>query len=233
VVARPSPLHTGSHDDGTTVTTFVALIARPRPEISSGRIMEAVTAMKRLFVFILGLSVLAVGCGAASPTEPSPGTGTGTRTTSTFTVPLSPANEVPAITNADQTGAGTAAIALTVTKDASGTITSATADIQITVTGFPAGTVVTDAHVHNAGAGANGGVFVNAGLTSGELTLVNGGGSVTKNGINVPADRAAAILNNPAGHYFNVHTALNPDGAIRGQLAGGGATLDPGTPVPY
>ena len=92
---------------------------------------------------------------------------------------------------------------------------------------------MTDAHIHSAGAGVNGGIFVNAGLASGELALVNGGGSVTKNGINVPADRAAAILNNPAGHYFNVHTALNPDGAIRGQLAGGGATLETGDPVPY
>ena len=193
--------------------------------------MEAVTAMNRLFVFIIGVSVLAVGCGAASPTEPSQGTGT--RTTSTFTVPLSPANEIPAITNADQTSAGTATIALTATRDDAGNITSATADIQITVTGLPAGTVVTDAHIHNAGAGVNGSIFVPTGLTSGELALVNGSGSVTKSGINVPADRAAAILNNPAGHYFNVHTALNPNGAMRGQLAGGGATLDPGVAVPY
>src|SRR5688572_27665648 len=185
--------------------------------------------MNRFSVFILGVSVLAVGCGSSSPTDPSQGT----RTTSTFTVPLSPANEVPAITNADQTGAGTATIELTITKDDSGNITSATANLQITVTGFPAGTVVTDAHIHSAGAGVNGGISVNAGLTSGELALVNGGGSVTKSGVNVPSDRAAAILNNPAGHYFNVHTALNPDGAIRGQLAGGGATLDPGTPVAY
>ena len=191
--------------------------------------MEAVTAMYRVLVIILGLSVLAVGCGSASPIKPTPGT----RTTSTFTVPLSAANEVPSIVNADRTGAGTATIALTVTKNDAGEIMSATADIQISVSGFPAGTVVTDAHVHNASAGANGGVFVATGLTSGELTLVDGSGSVTKNGINVPADRAAAILNNPAGHYFNVHTALNPDGAIRGQLAGGGATFDPGTAVPY
>lgn len=229
VVARRSGLHTDFHDSGTTVTTFVTLAAQPRPEIIPGEFMEAVTAMKRLFVFILGLSVLAVGCGAASPTQPSQGT----QTTSTFTVPLSAANEVPTITNADQTGAGTATIALTVTKDDSGTITSATADIQIAVTGLPPGTVVTDAHIHNAAAGVNGGVFVPTGLTSGELTLVDGSGSVTKNGINVPADRAAAILNNPAGHYFNVHTALNPNGAMRGQLAGGGATLDPGVPVSY
>ena len=186
----------------------------------------------RLLVFILGLSVLAVGCGSTNPVQPTPG-GTGTATTSTFTVPLSPANEVPAITNADQSGSGTATIALTVTRNGSGDITSATANIQIGVTGFPNGTVITDAHIHTASAGANGGVFVNAGLAKGELTLVDGSGSITKNGINVPADRAAAILNNPAGHYFNVHTALNPDGAIRGQLVGGGATFDPGTPFAY
>ncbi|HSL22807.1 MAG TPA: CHRD domain-containing protein, partial [Vicinamibacterales bacterium] len=112
----------------------------------------------------------------------------------------------------------TAVIALTVTKDDSGNITSASANIQISVTGFPAGTVVTDAHIHGGPAGTNAGVVVNAGLSSGELALANGSGSVTKSGINVPSATAAAILNNPAGHYFNVHTALNPDGAIRGQL---------------
>jgi hypothetical protein len=184
--------------------------------------------MNRLSLLV-GLSVLAVGCGSSSPTEPSQGT----RTTSTFTVPLSPANEVPAITNADASGTGTATIALTVTKDDSGNITSATANFQITVTGFPAGTTATDAHIHNGAAGSNAGVYVNTALTSGELPITNGSGSITKNGINVPADRAAAILSNPAGHYFNVHTALNPDGAIRGQLAGGGAIVDSGSPVPY
>jgi hypothetical protein len=146
---------------------------------------------------------------------------------------MSPANEVPAITNADASGSGTATIALTVTKDGGGTVTSATANIQITVAGFPAGTTFTDAHIHNGAAGSNAGVFVSAGLSAGELTLTNGTGSVTKNGISVPADRAAAILANPAGHYFNVHTGLNPAGAIRGQLAGGGASLDPGVSVPY
>ncbi len=183
--------------------------------------------MYRLFVFIVGLSVLAVGC--ADSTAPSQGT----RTTSTFTVPLSPANEVPPIANADASGSGTATIALTVTKDDSGNITSAAADFQISVTGFPAGTIITKAHIHNGAAGVNASVYVDAILASGELAIINGSGSLTKNGINVPADKAAAILGNPAGHYFNVHTALNPDGAIRGQLAGGGAVFNPGTPGPY
>jgi CHRD domain len=186
--------------------------------------------MYRFLALIVGLSVLSGGCAAdSSPSAPSQGTST----TSTFTVPLSPANEVPAIANADASGSGTATIALTVTKDGSGTITSATVNFLISVTGFPAGTTVTDAHIHNGAAGGNAGVYVNVGLTSGELAITNGGGSITKNGINVPSDRAAAILSNPAGHYVNVHTALNPAGAIRGQLSGGGAVVDPGTPVPY
>ena len=184
--------------------------------------------MNRLSALLVSLSIVAVGCGGdTSPTAPSQGT----TTTSRFTVPLSPANEVPVITNADASGRGTAIIALTVTKDGSGNITSASADFQISVTGFPTGTRVTDAHIHNAAAGTNGGAIVNVGLTSGELAITNGSGAITKNAINVPADRAAAILNNPAGHYFNVHTALNPDGAIRGQLSEG--TFDPGTAVPY
>jgi hypothetical protein len=62
---------------------------------------------------------------------------------------------------------------------------------------------------------------------------VNGNGSIAKNGISIPADRAAAILANPAGHYFNVHTGLNPAGAIRGQLQGGSASVDPGSALPY
>jgi hypothetical protein len=180
--------------------------------------------MNRYVSVIVGLCALAAGCSdSSSPTEPSDGT----RTTTTFTIPLAAANEVPPIANADATASGTATIALTVIRDGSGTITSGTADFQIAVSGFPAGTTVTDAHIHGAPAGANGGVIINAALTSGELAITNGSGSITKSGINVPADRAAAILGNPAGHYFNVHTALNPDGAVRGQLSPGTTVTDP------
>ena len=52
----------------------------------------------RRFVFVIaGLCALAVGCSDSSPIEPSEGTST----TTTFTIPLSAANEVPRIANAD------------------------------------------------------------------------------------------------------------------------------------
>ena len=67
--------------------------------------------MNRFFSAVLvGLSILAAGCGDSAPTGPTQGT----TTTSTFTVPLSPANEVPAIANADASASGTVVIALTV-----------------------------------------------------------------------------------------------------------------------
>lgn len=185
--------------------------------------------MNRLSVLVVCLGVIATGCTDSNPSAPTGGT----RTTTTFTVPLSTANEVPPITNADAGATGTAIIAVTITKDDAGNVTAATANFQITVSGFPAGTTVTDAHIHNGAPGGNAGVYVNTGLTSGELPLTNGAGSVSKNGINLPSDRAAAILANPSGHYFNVHTALNAAGAIRGQLAGGGAVVEPGAPIPY
>src|SRR5262245_4838866 len=110
--------------------------------------------MTRLALIAVGLSVLAVGCSDSS-LAPSPGT-----TTSTFTVPLSPANEVPPIANADAGSSGTATIALTVTRDGSSAVTSASMTFQISVAGLPAGATVTKAHIHNASAGANGGIVV-------------------------------------------------------------------------
>ena len=92
--------------------------------------------MNRFAMLLVGLGALAAGCGSTySPSEPAPG---GT-TTTTFTVPLSPASEVPAITNAEAGSTGTATIALTVTKDAGGVITAATMNFQIDVSGLPAG----------------------------------------------------------------------------------------------
>ena len=183
--------------------------------------------MNRLSALIIGLSIVAVGCGDSSPVAPSEGS----TTTATFTVALSSTNEVPAIANADASGSGTAVVTLIVSRDKAGTATSALANFQITVAGFPAGTTVTDAHIHNGAAGSNAAVYVGTTLASGEIAIANGGGSTTKTGINVPVDRATAILSNPAGHYFNVHTALNPGGAIRGQL--GAPVVTESTAAPY
>jgi hypothetical protein len=108
---------------------------------------------------------------------------------------------------------------MTTTKDGAGAITSATADFTVVLQSFVPGTVLTGAHIHVGAAGTNGGIVWDLGLASGEQVLTNGSTTFTKRDIR-PSDvaHAQAIMNNPAGYYFNVHTTLNTGGAVRGQL---------------
>src|SRR5262245_10089428 len=169
--------------------------------------------MKRLFVMCAAVCLAAAGCGKDSnPTTPTP-------SNPTFSVDMRPANEVPAITNAESTGSGQMTITLVVTRDSANNITSATASFLGTFTGFPASTALTAAHIHPGVAGTNGGALISLNLTAGQVVFANGSGSISVSGINVPAEQAQAILANPAAFYFNIHTALNPGGVARGQLS--------------
>jgi len=170
--------------------------------------------MKRIGTLALVL-LSAVACGD-SGTNPS-----ANPNVATFTAVLLPQNEVPAITNADASASGVAQIKITVTRDSAGTITAATGDFTINVTGFPANTTLTGAHIHNNVAGQNAPVSFNTGVTTAD-TVPTGQATIIKNGVAMNPFNAAnmqAILDNPAGAYFNVHTTINTGGAIRGQLS--------------
>ena len=175
--------------------------------------------MKRLSIILLVASLLAAGCsGSKSPTAPTPANPNQVK----FTATLLPANVVPAITNADANGRGTATLTLNLTRDAAGTITAVTADFSMDLSGFPAGTTVSQLILHPGAAGANGGAVVQMGLAAGEIVLVNGTQTgITKTGVTAAGltpTVAQDIINNPAGYYLLVHTGLNPGGAARGQL---------------
>lgn len=141
--------------------------------------------------------------------------------TVTFTAALSPANEVPPITNAESTGQGTGTFTLNLTRDSGGTITGATGTFVYSLTGFPNGTVIRLTHIHRGAAGVVGGVVIDSGLTAANaITLPNGtltNQTFANQPVN-PVSLAQEIIDNPAGFYFNVHSALNPGGVVRGQL---------------
>ena len=126
------------------------------------------------FVLLIGLAVTAFACSDNETTTPTPAADP------KFTSTLLPANEVPAITNADASGSGTMTMQMTNTKDAAGNITASKADFTVTLTGFPAGTTLTGAHIHPGAAGATGGVIWSLGLTTGEFVLANGATTFTK-----------------------------------------------------
>jgi len=163
--------------------------------------------MKRLTIALgaVTLAAVAAGCGSKStPTQPS--------NTVVFTVNLLPSNETPPITNGENVARGTAVI--TVHKDTN------LVEFAVSVNSFPAGSSLILAHIHgpSAPAGVPAVVFVNTNLTAGTApALVNGAATMTLSNT-ATADQVAQILANPSQFYFNVHSALNPGGVMRGQL---------------
>lgn len=167
----------------------------------------------RAFAGLAAAIVLAVACSspaaAPSPT-PTPTPSPSPTPSNVFKATLSPTNEVPPITSAEATCAG----------DATVTFTTTTAKFDVIIRGCPSTTAINIGHIHEAAAGANGGVVINSGLAAGELTLTGGGATLSKT---ATADAAliTRIMANPAGFYVNFHSTAHPTGVIRGQLTRG------------
>jgi hypothetical protein len=166
----------------------------------------------------LGTLVLAAACvfGAAacdddSPTAPS-------NAPLVFTATMNAASEVPPVTNAESTATGTATITINPTRDSANAITGGTITMAFTVQNFPAGSTVTLAHIHTGATGVAGPPRVDTGLSAATAIPMPAGSASFTVTVTSDAPTINAIVANPAGFYFNVHTTLNPGGAVRGQL---------------
>jgi len=172
--------------------------------------------MKR-FVAIGAALLMAAACsGDDTPTTPSGNAGP-----IVLTASLSAANEVPPIANAEANARGTVIITFDVPRNAAGAVTGAgTISFSAQLASFPAGTPATLAHIHIGTAGVTGLPVVNTTLSAASPVLLDANGSGTLTFINIPISQAdaTAIVANPAGYYFDVHTTLNPTGAVRSQL---------------
>ena len=170
--------------------------------------------MKRLPIMLAAIALFATGCSKDAPTAPATDDNH-----VQFKATLTTANEVPAIPNAIEAGAqGAATIDFILTRDSGGAITSGTVNFRVDLTNFPSDSVISAAHIHTGAAGVSGGVLVTADVTAGQVTLTNGAGTFSRLNLGISAANAQAIINNPAGFYFNVHTQRNTGGVIRGQL---------------
>src|SRR5215470_7935868 len=170
--------------------------------------------MKRLTLVVFGL-LLAAGCSSSSSTPSSTNGGT---TTTRFTAALLPAQETPPIQGAEAGASGTSTMDFNITRDASGAITAATVNFTATMQNFPATTVVNIAHIHTGATGISGPILISTSVNPGEVVLSGGAGNFSRVAVPVKSTDMEAILANPAGFYFNVHTSLNPAGVMRGQL---------------
>jgi hypothetical protein len=170
--------------------------------------------MRRFAIFALALTLGAPACDDDSPTGPS------NSGPIVFTAELRASNEVPAISNAESNGQGTATITFSVPRDGSGNVTGeGTWNVQAVISGLTNDSFIRAAHIHTGAAGATGGIFVDTRLTpANQIPTPGGAATINFEGVQITQSAAQAVLNNPAGHYFNMHSPLNPGGVIRGQL---------------
>jgi hypothetical protein len=191
----------------------------------------------RLLLSLAATALLAAACGgtAAAPsptvapttaptTAPTPTPVPTPQLKYTFVADLKTTNEVPPIANAEATCTGKGTFVLNTTKDATGKITAATADFDLSVAACPANTGLTLFHVHKAAAGANGSpVVTGKGDAANPIALASGAttANITRTAITVDPVVANDIITAPSGYYFNVHSTTNGGGVIRGQLAAG------------
>ena len=170
--------------------------------------------MKRLAYLLAAVVLFTPACDDDDPVDPS------VLLPLRFTADMTAGNEVPPVTNADSGATGRMTLTINVTKDSSNNVTAInSSEFVVNMSGFPAGTVLTGAHIHAAPAGQTAGVLINTGLAVGEVPVTSGAASFTKSPpVPITVEQAQNLVNNPAGFYFNVHTQLNLSGAIRAQL---------------
>lgn len=168
-------------------------------------------------VIVAALAAFIAACGDSSNPNPNTPSNTGPLV---FTAQLSAANEVPPVANAEANARGNVTITINVPRDSAGVPNgNGTANFAVQMSGFPPGTPAIAAHIHPGAAGATGGALVNTGLSPATAVLMGDGtATVTFSDRAITQEQATNIMNNPGGFYFNVHTQLNPGGAIRGQL---------------
>ena len=170
--------------------------------------------MRRFALFALALALGAPACDDDNPIGPS------NSGPIVFTAELKASNENPPISNAESNGQGTVTITFSVPRDGSGNVTDAGVwNVQAVLSGL------TNDKLHQVGAHSQRpgrrqrGVFVDTRLTAAnQIPLPGGAGTINFEGVQITQAQAQAVLNNPAGHYFNMHSPLNPGGVVRGQL---------------
>jgi CHRD domain len=133
--------------------------------------------------------------------------------TPVFKLQLKPSQEVPPIKNLKAKASGH--VTLDLTRDASGAITSGEVIFYFNYS-FPGSVNFTGLHVHKGAKGVNGDIVVDSNVAA--FTDADGKGNVTSVVTGTSPSVLQAILDNPRGHYVNLHTSVNPGGALRQQM---------------
>ncbi len=138
----------------------------------------------------------------------------------TFTTKMLPSNEVPAVVGLD--ASADSSFTAHLLRRGDGTVMTAYGVFDLNYR-FPGETTFTGMHIHNGLAGANGPVTLDSGIRGGAtVASATGSGNIYRTAIFAQGPQLDAlnqVLTNPENNYFNLHTTVNPGGAVRAQLA--------------
>ena len=96
-----------------------------------------------------------------------------------------------------------------------GTLNLAVAYYELSVTGCPPGTTITEMHIHPMPLGSQD-VWIGSDLR--DFVLVNGSGTTTSINLGVPPARAEVVIARPDNFFLHFHSKNNPGALMRGLL---------------
>jgi uncharacterized protein (TIGR03437 family) len=135
------------------------------------------------------------------------------------TVTLSPANEVTPNPVPPANITAQAAININPTRNALGVVTGGAVTFTVSFD-FKGPVTIVGLHIHEGAAGINGPVRIDTGLSAtNNLVVPSGVGTVNLTVLNVSQAIMQGVLANPSGWYVNIHSTVNPAGAMRSQLS--------------
>jgi hypothetical protein len=136
-----------------------------------------------------------------------------------YQVTMLPTNEVPPIMGLN--AAAVAGVQVYAVKNSSDEITAATVVFDVNHR-FPGSADFTGLHIHDGPAGVNGPVRVDSGITGANSVISESGFGNIFRRVRISDANGLATLNSlfrdPANHYLNLHSRVNPGGAVRAQM---------------
>lgn len=130
-----------------------------------------------------------------------------------------PSNEVPPVEGLD--ARAWAGVSVWAIRNAASQIEGAVVAFDVNHR-FPGATTFTGLHIHNGQAGANGGVTVDGRITgAASVVSPSGFGNIYRRFVVSTAAGLAtlnALTTDPGAGYLNLHTSVNPGGAVRAQV---------------
>ncbi len=167
--------------------------------------MKRTQLLAVLAVAAVGLAVVG---GATAKKKPA------LSATPVFKLHLKPSQEVPPIKGLRADGVGS--VTFDLERSSTGAITSGEVIFYVNYS-FPSAVTINGLHIHQGAKNANGPVVVNSGVVS--IADADGKGNATTVVTGTSPAVLQAILDNPRGYYVNLHTSVNPSGALRHQLS--------------